>query len=139
MLFGKTLLVFIIELGQATYFSAICIATIGLPRVQVQINKSPIGPDLINNTQLIVNGSEIDLSVIEEDGNTTQSIDGINSEIQFKRTNSTLTVLFSSGLSLDVTPANVSLSFLSFNYSRCYTSKCKFVLVVYVFNINISI
>ena len=97
-----------VELGQATYFSAICIATVGLPRVQVQINKSPIGPGLINNTQLIVNGSEIDFSVVEENANTTQSIDGINSEIQFERSNSTLTVLFSSGVSLEVTPSSVS-------------------------------
>ena len=95
-------------MGQATYFSAICIATVGLPRVQVQINKSPIGPGLINNTQLIVNGSEIDFSVVEENANTTQSIDGINSEIQFERSNSTLTVLFSSGVSLEVTPSSVS-------------------------------
>ncbi|XP_067927983.1 serine-rich adhesin for platelets-like [Watersipora subatra] len=97
-------------LGQATYFSAICVATFGLPSVQVQINKSPPGPGLVNNTQLIVNGSLVDVSVIEEDANSTQSIEGVSSEIQFERSNVTLTVLFSSGVSLAITPNNGMLT-----------------------------
>ncbi|XP_067939795.1 mucin-like protein [Watersipora subatra] len=97
-------------LGQATYFSAACVATLGLPSVQVQINKSPPGPGLANNTQLIVNGSLVDVSVIEEDANSTQSIEGVSSEIQFERSNVTLTVLFSSGVSLAVTPNNGMLT-----------------------------
>ncbi|XP_067939805.1 mucin-like protein [Watersipora subatra] len=97
-------------LGQATYFSAICVATFGLPSVQVQINKSPPGPGLANNTQLIVNGSVVDVSVIEKDANSTQSIEGVSSEIQFERSNVTLTVLFSSGVSLAVTPNNGMLT-----------------------------
>ncbi|XP_067939788.1 mucin-like protein [Watersipora subatra] len=97
-------------LGEATYFSAVCVATFGLPSVQVQINKSPPGPGLVNNTQLIVDGSSVNVSVIEEDANSTQSIDGVSSEIQFERSNVTLTVLFSSGVSLAVTPTNGMLT-----------------------------
>jgi len=102
----------VLGLGQATYFSAVCIAVSGLPRVQIQINKSPLGTGLANTTQLIINGTIVDISVIEEDANGTETIEGVDSNIMFERDNVSLTVLFYSGLAITAAPENVSASYL---------------------------
>jgi len=96
-------------LGQATYFSAVCIAVSGLPRVQIQINKSPLGAGIANTTQLIIDGTVVDISVIDKDSNGTQTIEGVDSNIMFERDNVSLTVLFYSGLALTASPENVRL------------------------------
>ena len=73
------------------------------------MKKSPTGPELNNSIQLIVNGTDIDFSGVEEDANTTQSIEGVTSSIQFERSNTTLTVLLFSGVTVAITPEHVSI------------------------------
>ena len=99
---------FIKGFGQATYFSAICVAAVGLPRVQVQINKNNQLAGVENELKLIVNGTEKDIGSLEQDAETTKALDGVSSSIQFKRTNSSLTIIFSSGLSVTTSVAYVS-------------------------------
>ena len=99
-------------LGQATYFSAVCIQSTGLPRVQLQINKSASNTTtgIENLLQLIVDGTEQDISLITENGNTTQTLNGVSENVLFKRTNATVTVIFSTGVSITTGAANVSQS-----------------------------
>lgn len=82
-----------------------------LPRVQVQINKNAAvdAVGLENLMQMIIDGTEMDIGLIEQDKNTTQTLDGVDNGILFKRSNSSMTVLFSSGVSIDVSPSNVSV------------------------------
>ena len=101
---------FILGYGQATYFSAICIESVGLPRVQLQLNKetnSSLSEDAI---QLVVNGTMIDVTQIPQDSNETETIDGVTNSLLFKRSNVSVTVLTTSGLSLEATAGNVSSS-----------------------------
>ena len=94
--------------GQATYFSAVCVQSIGLPRFQLQLNKetnSSLSEDAI---QLIINGTEVDVSSITLDTNHTQSLDGVDESLLFKRSNISVTVLTSSGISIEVAAGNVS-------------------------------
>ncbi|XP_067928014.1 mucin-like protein [Watersipora subatra] len=86
--------------GQATYFSAICVKTTGLPKVQVQLNRNNNLAGVVNELQLIIDGQETDISLIEQDSNVTQTITGVDSSLMFKRTNSSLTVIFSSGVTV---------------------------------------
>lgn len=99
----------IADLGQATYFSAVCIASVGLPRVQLELNKttnSSLSEDAII---LTVNGTQLDVTLIEQDANETQTIDGITDALLFQRTNTSFKVLTSSGLSVEATAGNVSI------------------------------
>ena len=94
--------------GQATYFSAVCVQSIGLPRFQLQLNKetnSSLSQDAI---QLIINGTEVDVSSITMDANHTQSLDGVDESLLFKRSNISVTVLTSSGISIEAAAGNVS-------------------------------
>ena len=99
---------FILDLGQATYFSAVCVSSTGLPKLQLQINKADLNATTVENQlQMIIDGSETDIALIEQDSNTTQEINGVSSNLLFKRTNSSVTVLFSTGISLTVASNNV--------------------------------
>lgn len=98
----------ILELGQATYFSAVCVASTGLPDLQIQINKGDLNATLVENQlQMIIDGDLTDIGLIEQDSNTTQEINGVSSNLLFKRTNASVTVLFSTGVSLTVSASNV--------------------------------
>lgn len=96
-----------IGFGDATYFSAVCVDTTGLPKVQVQINKNSIVKGVEHEVQLIIGGDSKDISLITHDSNTTQALPGVNNNLLFKRSNSNLTILFSTGVSLTVAVANV--------------------------------
>lgn len=98
------------DLGQATYFSAICMESVGLPRVQLQLNNetnSSLAEDAI---QLIVNGTMFDVSLIEQDSNETQTLDGVSDSLLFKRTNVSVTVLTGAGLSVEAKAGNVCIA-----------------------------
>jgi len=58
---------------------------------------------------LIIDGTVVDISVIDKDSNGTQTIEGVDSNIMFERDNVSLTVLFYSGLALTASPENVRL------------------------------
>ena len=108
--------------GEATYFSAVCVQSPDLPRLQIQINKANLNLTLAKDTlQLIVNDAEIDFTQIEQDKNTSEPITGVHSDIEFQRTNVSLSVYLSSGVSLTVEAKNVSL--------HCYHSHLKFFAV----------
>ena len=94
--------------GQATYFSAVCVQSIGLPRFQLQLNKETNSSLSENAIQLIIDGTSIDVSSIALDTNHTQSLDGVNETLLFKRSNVSVTVLTSSGISIEATAGNVS-------------------------------
>ncbi|KAF6022442.1 hypothetical protein EB796_019247 [Bugula neritina] len=98
------------SLGQATYFSAVCIALSGLPRVQIQINKSPLGAGIANTTQLIINGTVVDISAIESEFRGAQTIEGVDRNIMFERDNTSITVFFFNGLSIKATSENKMLT-----------------------------
>ncbi|XP_067928026.1 uncharacterized protein [Watersipora subatra] len=98
------------DLGQATYFSAVCISNDGLPRLQIQINKNNDISGVENELQLIIDDDMKDIALISQDLNISQSMDGVDTKIQFKRTNSSLTVLFSSGVSITTAAANKMLT-----------------------------
>lgn len=101
-------------LGQATYFSAICIQSQGLPKLQVQINKGDLSATTVENQlQLIIDGNMTDINLIEQDSNTTQELVGVTSDILFKRTNASLTVFLSSGISVTIESKTVSKAELS--------------------------
>lgn len=77
--------------------------------MQVQINKGDIAATTVENQlQLIIDGNMTDISLIEQDLNTTQELEHVTSDILFKRTNMSLTVFFSSGITVEVESKNVS-------------------------------
>ena len=85
-----------------------CVSSTGLPKLQLQINKADLNATTVENQlQMIIDGSETDIALIEQDSNTTQEINGVSSNLLFKRTNSSVTVLFSTGISLTVASNNV--------------------------------
>lgn len=80
----------------------------------MQLKKNAAGSDLLNTTQLIINGTEIAISTIEQNANTSSTLSGVSDELLFTRSASSLTVIFSSGVSVAVKPSNVS------NVTRMY-------------------
>ena len=95
-------------LGQATYFSAVCVESAAAPKIQIQINKGDLNATTVENQlQMIINGSFMDIAQIEQGSNITQEISGISSNLLFQRTNSSLTVLLSTGVSLTIEAKNV--------------------------------
>ena len=70
---------------------------------------------------MIINGSFVDIALIEQDSNTTQEISGISPNLLFQRTNSSLTVLLSTGVSLTVEAKNVCYINLYYNTSSNYS------------------
>ena len=81
----------------------------GLPRLQIQLNKNATNTTtgVENLLQLIVNGTEIDISLIEENGNSTQALSGITEDILFRRSNTSVLVLFPLGVAISASAANV--------------------------------
>ena len=81
-----------------------------LPRVQLQLNKETNSSLSEDDIQLVVNGTMIDVTQIPQDSNETDTIDGVTNSLLFKRSNVSVTVLTTSGLSLEATAGNVSSS-----------------------------
>lgn len=78
--------------------------------MQIQINKFNLdATDVVDILQLIIDGDFTDIGQIAQDSNTTQELPGITSNLLFKRTNASVTVLFSTGISLTVSANNVSI------------------------------
>lgn len=100
------------DFGLATYFSAVCVESNGVPRVQIQINKADLNATAVEDQlQMIIDGDEIDIGLIPQESNTSVSLDGVDSNLLFKRSNTSLTVLFSSGISITVASSSVSMEF----------------------------
>ena len=92
------------------------------PKIQIQINKGDLNATTVENQlQMIINGSFVDIALIEQDSNTTQEISGISPNLLFQRTNSSLTVLLSTGVSLTVEAKNVCYINLYYNTSSNYS------------------
>lgn len=107
MLFG----ILLIEFGQATYFSAVCVAVKDTVRLQIQLRAaaSNSGTGIEREAQLIIEGEEKDISAIPANSNTASTLEGVSSHVLFLRTDAKITVYFSTGMSIGVTVANVRI------------------------------
>lgn len=94
-------------MGQATYFSAICVRIQDLVRVQVQIKDNSVLTGIDHEAQLIVDGIDRELSSLPTDTSTT--IDGVSSGVLFRKSANSIALYFSTGLTLTITVANVSI------------------------------
>jgi hypothetical protein len=83
-----------------------------LPSFQLQLNKDTNSSLSEEAIQLIINGTKIDVRNITLDSNETETIEGVTESLLFKRSNVSVTVLTSSGLSIEATAGNVSCNFL---------------------------
>lgn len=83
--------------------------TKGLPKLQIQLNKGDLNATAVEDQlQMIIGGNMTHIGQIMQDTNSTQNISGVNTNILFKRSNSSVSVYFSSGVSLTVEASNVS-------------------------------
>lgn len=82
----------------------------GRPRVQIQVNKTAAADTVgvENQLQLIVNGVEENIGLLTESADTAESIDGVDSTIQFQRTpDDSLIVYWEEGVSVTIWTSQV--------------------------------
>lgn len=101
---------YILALGQATYFSAICVNIINLPKIQIHIKETVSGSNLEDEIEMVIEGTTTQITNIPLNANATVALDGVAETLQFKRTEKNVTVLFSTGISITVSADNVSLN-----------------------------
>lgn len=99
-------------LGLATYFSAICIGVPNLPRVYLQAVKDAVDTGVANEVYLLIDGVEVDMTLIDPSSNDSTTLDEAGEMIQFTRTETNITVMYHTGMSVTITPLNVSTLFL---------------------------
>ena len=80
---------------------------------------------------MIINGSFVDIALIEQDSNTTQEISGISPNLLFQRTNASLTVLLSTGVSLTIEAKNVCY-FINLYYNTSSNTYYKYMFCGYL-------